>query len=88
MRKRGSKPGAKRGPYKKHKPRLVSTSEKTTTKAGKKEYQRKYMKKYMRKKRGVKPDRFGKRGRKPKRTLLKDIEDDLKKLNSKLRGMD
>lgn len=81
MGKRGSKRGVKRGPYKKSKPRRYHTSRKTTTKEGKTEYQRLLMRDRL----GIAPNRFGVRGRKPKRITLKDMQADLRKLDRKLR---
>jgi len=65
---RGSKPGVKRGPYQKHKPRKYPTLQKTTTPEGKKEYQRYYM----RDKLDISPNRFWKIGRKPKERGLQN----------------
>lgn len=69
----------KRGSYKKHKPRRYPTRHKTTTPQGKKEYQRNYMRDYMRRILGVSPDRFGKRGPKPKVIYVKDLQEYAKK---------
>jgi len=86
MKKRGSKKGVKRGPYKKHKARLFPTKLKTTTPQGKKDYQRPYMRDYMRRKLGIAPNRFGKRGPKPKVVHLKEFGSDLRKLDRRFRG--
>lgn len=81
MGRRGSKRGVKRGPYKKHKRRRYPTSHKTSTPQGKKEYQRSYMRDYL----GIPQSRFGMLGRKPKRIMLKDMQEDLKKIDKKMR---
>lgn len=83
MGKRGTKPGSKRGSYLRHSDRLFNFIGKTTTREGKREYQRLLM----RKRRGTSPERYGKRGRKPKRTLLKEMDLSLKSLDQKLREL-
>lgn len=73
MKRRGSRKGVKRGPYKKRKPRRYPGPHKTTTKAGKREYQRYYMRERKRVELGISPNRFGVRGPKPKRILAKQV---------------
>lgn len=82
MKKRGSKRGVKRGPYKKSKRRRYPSHQKTTTHEGKREYQ----KLLMRHKLGISPSRFGVHGRKPKIVILKDLALDLRELDRRFRG--
>lgn len=70
----------KRGSYKKHKRRKYLSTFKTTTTEGKRQYQRNLM----RVKLDIDPLRHWKRGPKPKRVLLKDVQADLEKLKGRV----
>ena len=73
--------GCKRRNYRKQKSRRYPSQQKTTTSNGKREYQRNLMRVRL----NISPSRFGVRGPKPQRFLLKNFAKDLAKLRL-LRG--